>query len=262
VLKPVFEEHNSKRWPDSFYIWRLRGMVEKSGYSENLTAALDFYGKMGDELKQACANESLPCLDRKPSLRPPWRAEYNEFIWPYFSKIFLSAITFSKLDEESILAQKYISSGTREMVEDYTYVTLETPVPSRRKVLNAYPDYYIHMTKEKFRILSDIAVGYKSVVAYLFALAVFIHLVLFVREARRRRFSAEVLYGFVVLGSLLSLVSVLSFVYITLWPITRPLFSAYPVIIIYIALVALLLFRARQTEKEEAMLPYEQWQAE
>lgn len=256
ILKPLFDADRSLRWPDSFYIWRLRDKVEMAGYSENLTDALDFYGKMGAELKEACENGSLPCLARKPSLRPPWRAEYNEFIWPYFSKVFLSAITFSKLDEDSILAHKYISSGTTEMVEDYTYVTLENPVTSRRKVMDNYPEYYMHMTTEKFRILSDIAKAYKAVVVYLFALALFIHLVLFVREVRRRQFSVEVLYGFVVLGSFFSLVSVLSFVYITLWPITRPLFSAYPVTLFYIALVAILLFRARQQEREDAMLPW------
>ena len=142
------------------------------------------------------------------------------------------------------------------MVEDYTYVTLENPVTSRRKVMDNYPEYYMHMTTEKFRILSDIAKAYKAVVGYLFVLALFIHLVLFVREVWRRQFSVEVLYGFVVLGSLFSLASVLSFVYITLWPITRPLFSAYPVTLFYIALVAILLFRARQQEREEAMLPW------
>ncbi|MGI9537625.1 MAG: hypothetical protein ACR2PB_11175 [Desulfocapsaceae bacterium] len=262
ILKPYFEADRSLRWPNSFYIWRLRDRVEMAGYSKNLTDALDFYEKMGAELREACENGSLSCFDRKPSLRPPWRAEYNEYIWPYFSKVFLSAITFSNLDEDTILAQKYISSGTTEMVEDYTYVTLETPVTSRRKVMNNYPDYFIHMTTEKFRILSDMAKAYKSVIVYLFSLAVFIHLVLFLREAWRRRFSVEVLYGFVVLGSLFSLVSVLSFVYITLWPITRPLFSAYPVILFYIALVVILLFRAWQKEREEAMLPYEQWRAE
>lgn len=55
---------------------------------------------------------------------------------------------------------------------------------------------------------------------------------------------------FVILGGLISLVSVLTFVKITLWPITRPLFSAYPLVLLYISVAGLALQRAWNNSRQ------------
>jgi hypothetical protein len=48
-----------------------------------------------------------------------------------------------------------------------------------------------------------------------------------------------------LLGGLCALLATLSFVHLTLWPIRRPLYAAYPVILLYIAL-ALAAFARRE----------------
>jgi len=53
-----------------------------------------------------------------------------------------------------------------------------------------------------------------------------------------------VVFGFVLLGGLISLVSILTYVNITIWPVTRPLFSAYPVVLLYISFMLVSVQRA------------------
>jgi len=249
-LKPIFEKSKSSAWPDSFYIWKLRAAASNGGHVDTLTDALDFYGQIGADIQQACDAETIPCYDRKPTLRPPWHAAYNHNIWPVFSKIFSDAVTFSMFDEEQMKINARTSSGTKEIMEDYIFVTGEHLVPSQRSVLNNQPSYYTHMKIEKFRILIDIAAIYKWLTPILFVLAVVAHLLLFVRETVKKQCSIELWMLIAILGGLISLVSVLTFVKITLWPITRPLFSAYPLVLLYISVAGLALQRAWNNSRQ------------
>ena len=144
-----------------------------------------------------------------------------------------------------------ISYGPKEIMVDYEFVTREHLVPSRRSVLNNRPSYLIHMKTEKFRILVDIAVIYKWLVPVLFTFGVIVHLLLFARETVTKSYSIEIWLLFVILGGLVSLVSVLTYVKITLWPITRPLFSAYPLILLYIAVAAAAAGRAWENARRD-----------
>ena len=153
-------------------------------------------------------------------------------------------------DEEQMKINARTSSGTKEIIEDYIFVTGEHLVPSQRSVLNNQPSYYTHMKIEKFRILIDIAAIYKWLTPILFVLAVAAHLLLFVRETVKKQCSIELWMLFAILGGLISLVSVLTFVKITLWPITRPLFSAYPLVLLYISVAGLALQRAWNNSRQ------------
>ena len=243
-LKPILEKKRSSAWPPSFYIWTLRSAADKGGHVDTLTDALEFYGVIGAEIHQACEAGTLPCYDRKPTLRPPWHAEFNHKIWPVFSEIFTDSVTFSRFDEEKQKVNARISYGPKEIMEDYRFVTREHLVPSKRSVMNNQPRYYTHMKTEKFRILADIAAIYKWLTPGLFVLGAIVHLLLFVRETLKKHYSSESWLLFVILGGLISLVSVLSYVKITLWPITRPLFSAYPLVLLYISVGAAAACRA------------------
>ena len=146
-----------------------------------------------------------------------------------------------------------ISYGPKEIMVDYAFVTGEHLVPSKRGVINNEPNYYTHMKTEKFRILVDIAVIYQWLTPILFCLGVIAHLVLFVRETVKKKYSTEIWLLFVILGGLISLVSVLTFVKITLWPITRPLFSAYPLVLLYISVAGMAAQRAWVNSRRTAL---------
>jgi hypothetical protein len=250
-LKPIFENNRSNAWPPSFYIWTLRSAADKGGHVDTLTDALAFYGDIGAEIHQACEAGTLLCYDRKPTLRPPWHAKYNYKVWPVFSELFTEAVTFSRFDEDGMKVDGEISYGPKEIMVDYEFVTREHLVPSRRSVLNNRPSYLTHMKTEKFRILVDIGVIYKWLTPVLFSFGVIVHLLLFARETVTKSYSGEIWLLFVILGGLVSLVSVLTYVRITLWPITRPLFSAYPLVLLYISVGAAAACRAWENSRRD-----------
>ncbi len=252
-LEPYFAKHEQgARMVPSFYIWSLREMVREAGYTKNLTEALHFYGRIGDELEHACKDGRLDCLDRAPSLQPPWNSSYNKLIVPVFVDIFKQAVGFTRFHAELKKFEKWKSNGSNEVIANYKFVTLEHILPTDNKTVTEYPEFYQHMRLEKVRLLKDIGESYKLLAPVLFTIAVSIHLFLLVRVFRLRQCTVEVVFGAALLGGLVSLVTVLSFVKITLWPIGRPLYSAYPVVLLYISFMFISLFKSPRTTDEVA----------
>lgn len=223
--------------PPNFYIWTLRGMVAKSGNSNTLPEALDFYAKIGNELQDACNRGELNCLKRKPTIRPVWRFEYFSLVPETFWEILMQAVTFSYFVSDKDEYLKLTSSAKAETVPDYQFVTRERLVPGHKHHIRKLPPYYLKMKQEKVRVLTDITSGYKAVLPSLFIIALFSHLFCIGKSITSRSISFEVIYGLILLGGILSLISVLTYVKITLWPINRPLFSAYPLVLLYISVM-------------------------
>ncbi len=238
-LKPYFDEGaKGAQLPPSYYIWVFRSMVRKSGNADSLPEALAFYRKMGEEIGAACEAGTIPCLDRKASIKPVWRVEYIKLIPTFFWDIFKRAITFQSFTTDEYEYSQRRSTGTSEMVRDYQFVTREKIVPRRLAEIQVYPHYYMHMIIEKFRILIDIAAGYKVVIPFLFPLAFLVHLVSLGQSIIRREIDFGAMFGLIVLGGIFSLVCLLTYVKITLWTVHRPLFSAYPLVLFYISMMS------------------------
>ena len=239
-LRPYFQEGaKGARMPKSFFIWVLRDMVRKSGNADSLPEALAFYGKVGEEINTACQAGDIPCHDRKPSITPIWKADYIKFIPSTFWKIFRQAITFSFYNSDDQEYVTWTTNAKTEMVKDYQFVTREKLAPGLKRTIQAYPEYYMHMIIEKFRLLNDIAAGYKALVPYLFSLALLWHIIIIVQGCIQKTIRVEVVSGFIVLGGIVSLISVLTYVKITLWPVNRPLFSVYPLVLLYISMMSI-----------------------
>lgn len=237
-LEPLFQEAaKGHQWLKSYFIWTFRDIVSTGGYADSYPEALDFYAKIGEEIQAACTAGEIECLDRKPTIRPIWKSEYNKLIPKHFWQIFKQAITFSSFTSEEYEYTRWLTSATAEMVYDYRFVTREHLVPGYRTHMENYPSYYMDMITEKFRLLTDIAKGYKSIIEYLFWAALGAHLFFAVRMILERQITFEFVSGCMVLGGILSLVSVLTYVEITLWAIDRPLFSAYPLVLLYISMM-------------------------
>lgn len=226
-------------------------MVGKARYKTNLTKTLHFYKKIGDELAQACKDGRLTCLDRKPSLQPPWNASYNQLIGPAFVDIFKQAVGFSNFHAEPDKFEKWQSRGSSKIIADYRFVTLDRILPNDRDVVLDYPEYYQHMRKEKVRLLKDIGDSYHFLAPILFILALLTHLISTTKDIRRRQCSLATVFGLALLGGLVSLIAILSFVQITLWPINRPLYSAYPVILFYICFMVGAFFQSSSSKREK-----------
>lgn len=237
-LRPYFiEKAKGPRWPESFFIWTFRDVVAKSGNSDSYVEALGFYGRIGQEIADACEAKELDCVDRKPTIRPIWYKEYNTMVPEYFWLIFRQAISFSFYNVNDHEYVRWFTNARGEMIEDYRFVTRENLVPGHQEQMDLVPEYYMDMIVEKFRILNDIAGGYKFTTIYLFWAALGAHIFLAYRMIRLKSITFEFVSGCIVLGGILSLVSVLTFVKITLWPVNRPLFSAYPLVLLYLSMM-------------------------
>lgn len=255
-LRPYFEEAKKGRHlPDSFYIWTLLDVVRESGNDNSLPESLEFYAKVGAEIKAACEAGTIPCLDRKPSIKPVWRAEYIKLTPRTFWNILQQAITFRTFTLKAHEYQKWKTTASKEMVQDYLFVTREKLVPGHWRDIQKYPDYYIHMIVEKFRILADIGNGYKTLIPIFFTLAFLAHVFFLGRSIKRREFDFASIFGLIILGGIISLVSILTYVKITLWPINRPLFSAYPLVLYYISVMAVSAYNSLKNTQRNQLEP-------
>ena len=258
-LIEYFEDDPKKKLKlhPSLYIWKLRDVVAKSGNADTLPEALSFYADIGKELQEACERGELACLDRKPSIRPVWRDQYYPLAPETFWKILKQAVTFSYFDNEKDEYLKWQSYAKTEWLGDYEYVTRARLVPSSRQKIRQLPPDYLRMIEEKFRVLIDIASGYKAIVPWFFILALTVHLVGAGKSVLTKSIHFEVVYGLIILGGILSLITILTYVKITLWPINRPLFSAYPLVLLYIIVMVSFLWNNLLKRNPPVQDPYQ-----
>lgn len=244
-LEPIVRQREQRaQLPPSFFIWSFRSLVNAAGYTESLPTVLEYYQRVGAEIADACRSGALVCLDRKPSLQPPWHASYNALIMPTYFENFRRAVGFTNFKLDVHLVKNMRSDKNPEVQNDYRYVTLNRLVPSDSKTIQAYPEYYEKLRKEKVRLLADIGKSYGYFVPVLFLGALFGHGFLAVRDFRRRQCSTESVFSLVLLGGLVSLIAILTFVQITLWPVARPMYSAYPLVLLYICFLGCAVRRA------------------
>ncbi|MCK5070998.1 MAG: hypothetical protein KAR01_10665, partial [Desulfocapsa sp.] len=105
---------------------------------------------------------------------------------------------------------------------------------STAKIRN-YPDFYNHLKREKYRNLNNIGEMYKSIISILFWISLAAHLFFIAKGFWEKQLRFDAVMGLVILGGLISLISILTYVGITLWQVRRPLFSAYPLVLLYIS---------------------------
>ena len=233
-LEPRFLAIRS-HWPPSFFIWTLRAMAHESGKITSLPQALAFYRQVGDELAAACQDGRLSCLNRRPSLQPPWHSWYNRRIIPEFTGLFAWAVGFDHLQDLPKRFEHDRSTFLNKTVyDDFRFVTQEKLVPTVSPPYFNYPDYYQHLRVVKTDILNNIAGFYPVLMPYLFAVACCLHLFFLGRDIIRRRLSLMSLWGLALFGGLVSLLAVLTYVKITLWPVARTIYPAYALVLLYV----------------------------
>ena len=224
------------QWPPSFFIWEIREAVNGAGYSTDLDTALKFYRNIGNDIKNACDAGRLSCISRGASLQPPWFSVYNYRALKEFGKILINSIGFKNFNTSLGQIEKRHSTSNLKILLDYSKVVHDKILPYRGQKNKKYPDYYQKMRIEKIRILEDIGNSYKLIVPVLFAFSIIIN---FINGKKIQIFmdtSPLIFAGIIIIVGIISLAIVLTFVSVTLWPIKRPLYSIYPLILLYIIL--------------------------
>ena len=178
----------------------------------------------------------MSCISRGASLQPPWFSVYNYRALKEFGKILINSIGFKNFNTSLGQIEKRHSTSNLKILLDYSKVVHDKILPYRGKKNKKYPDYYQKMRIEKIRILEDIGNSYKLIVPVLFIFSIIIDFINGKKMHSSMDTSPLIFAGIIIIVGIISLAIVLTFVSVTLWPIKRPLYSIYPLILLYIIL--------------------------
>jgi len=220
--------------PAAFFIWIFRDAVASAGYYKDGKSAMEFYSRMGKELREACDDGRLQCQPLLASDVPPWNKAYNALFVPSFAKIFSRIVRFN---EFSASIDDLYSAPRGDITAFYAAVTREnirTDNPKLEREL--VPERHLHLENEKIRILNQIITGYSVVVPVLFFAACACFLVsLCVSIYKRRLPSWSMAFAAASLGGILSLTVILTLLEITSYSeIGRAMLSTYPMLLFFI----------------------------
>ena len=236
-LKPFLD--GESKMLAAFYIWRLRSAVRRAGYydrPDDATREFEFYQKMGEELRIACENGSLDCFDRKATIRPAWHPEFNEHVLGELAGLTGQALTFSLFQSN---ANEFASKEDMDTLFAYNLLTGEDALRKSQYFEPKWPGYYRNMVERKQALMAVVGKVYNYVAPVLFVAALLFHLWLLVQMAMRRELAAKPVYGLIILGSIFTILAMLTFVKITIWPVSRPMHTLSPLMLLYIGYILL-----------------------
>ncbi len=110
-LQPYLEGEIGRNWADAssemtklpaeqrqigggWYTWALRDSVVAAGHGHNAGEAVAFYGRMADEINQACASGRLPAGPPRSGFLPIWRANLTSAVVDTFVDFADFAVSF------------------------------------------------------------------------------------------------------------------------------------------------------------------------
>ncbi len=236
-LKPYLE--GESKMLAAFYIWRLRSAVRRAGYYDrpaDATREFDFYRRIGEELEAACNDGRLDCYDRKASLRPVWVSEFNNQVFPVFLELTTRALTFALFQPSSANIGSKVDLDT---LIYYDFLTGENTLRKSVYFENKVPDYHRKMVAKKEKLMTATGKIYKILTPVMFVLALSFHLYLLAVMVMRREYSGKPLFGLILIGSIFTVLAMLTFVKITIWPVIRPMHTLSPIILLYICYMLL-----------------------
>ena len=238
-LYPYLDGERRMNWQNAFFMWGLRRGLHIGKFAENAQEAEDFWLQIGTEVQQACNDGRLECVRSKPSIRPLWHSSFNKPAVKEFWNIVRQITEFNDPD----ITNNNISRGKEQMMWDYIIVTGELFVPSRRNLIEKYPDFHKNMKIRHMDILTDISNLYEIVVPVFFWFSLLTTVFVIGRELFQRHLAYDVIPLLSLLGGLFTLCLLLTFVSITMWEISRPIHSAYPLVLMFIGYSLVILDR-------------------
>lgn len=227
----------ASQYPASFFIWTLRSAARKAGYYANPDdgrRSLDLYRRIGNEIAAACAGGELDCLDRGPSLRPPWLPHHWAFVGDSLAEVIGHAIGFSQFN---VYALRYLSDAPPDYLDFAASITGEQPANRTHRALREHSAGYQASRERREYLMKRFVNVYRYLVPILFLAALFFHGRRLVRMSLARRLDRSALFALLPLGYVATLVLMLTYVLVTLWPVDRPLHTVYPLVLLYIMLV-------------------------
>ncbi|OQX19236.1 MAG: hypothetical protein BWK76_05305 [Desulfobulbaceae bacterium A2] len=252
-LEPYLDGEIGNRWqricacpdlPAAFFIWAFRDAVTAAGYHMNAVDTLAFYGRIGEEIDQACSQGRIECRPRLTSLMPPWRPEYNAQLLPIYGKLLRQIVTMNAwaLTQGGLAAkvEGWRSQAPLPEMVLFESITRERVLPARKDVQETEPHFHRQLNREKTRLLDQIGRAYQRVVPYLFVVAFCLTVGTTLLDLRHRRLSPLPLCNWALLGGILAINAVITLVYITSYSeVGRAMTTAFPLVPAFILMAGL-----------------------
>lgn len=268
-LEPYLESKYGREWqggrydiPAAFFIWAFRDAVQRAGYynyseSENpktIKQTLEFYERMGSELKAACDSGKLECESLLSPFVPPWKKEYTKLLLPTFYDNLKRLVTF---DQFEFRLDSHISVGNYKHFELFKTVTNESIEVDRRSIRSKRPDFYLKVSEIKLKTIRNIWKNfYQNFVPWFFILFIILIPLKAIYELFKRDIRPVTVLGLAALAAVLSNTAIVTLVKITSYnEIARAMHAGYPVLIIFIIsgfITLAQLIRGQRKRKEEA----------
>ncbi|MBX2878343.1 MAG: hypothetical protein KTR32_00345 [Granulosicoccus sp.] len=242
ALESAIKIRSQKRH-NVFYMWTLRSAVNDGGYYSQgnmIQPALDVYRKIGDELQAACEAETIRCLDRSPTLRPPLYSEHIARLPRIFLELIIRSAGFRSHNADS---GEYSSKADMGMLMTFDYVTGHSAVRKSASFEDMRPKFSRINVALKEKIMGNIGVAYRYLMPVLLIFALCCHVLGLIRG---RGVSRVALFGLIAGGSVFGILAMLAYVRVTLWDVSRPITVVYPLLIFYaVTMTTSLLPRAK-----------------
>ncbi len=226
----------TNRYPSSFFLWTLRSAARQAGYYQDAAdgrPSLDLYRRIGEEIAAACAAEKLDCLDRPPTLRPPWLPQHWQFLGESLQEIATQAIGFNQF---KVYSAVYPSGAPDDYLAFAAEITGENPARRTRRAQNSLPPEFIASRDQREYLMKRFVNVYQYLVPLLCVVAFIVLGRRMVHMLSARVFDRSALLALLPLGYVLTLIMMLTYVLVTIWPVDRPLHTVYPLVLFFIVL--------------------------
>jgi hypothetical protein len=237
AVSPSLEElapgFYGNRYPASFFIWTLRSAARQAGYYEESAdgrPSLELYRRIGEEIAAACAAQTLSCLNRAPTLRPPWLPEHWRFVPQSLWDVTRQAIGFSGFN---VYSMRYPGASDDAYLAFSAEITGEHPERRLGRNQQTLPGEYLASRERREYLMKRFVNVYQYLAPLLMISALLVHIRRIHLMLRHRRYEPVTVAALIPLGSILTLIAMLTYVLVTLWPITRPLHTVYPIVLLY-----------------------------
>lgn len=219
--------------PAAFFIWAFRDAVATAGYHDSGSKALEFYGRMGREIADACDAGKLQCRTFSSSLVPPWRAEFNSLVLPTVYSVLKKTVTY---DGFNGMADHFRNAVPRELMQLFAEVTGEKLLSSKRGGEDVYPYYFTHLNREKMRILGQVGHFFQIVTPPLTLAALVLLLVNLARSWRRRHLPLLTVFSVAAATGVMGITAVMTLLAITSYSeIARVMHVSFPLLLLFIS---------------------------
>lgn len=222
AVSPAFAElapHLGSGYPAADFIWAFRDAVQDANYydrlglgdQENGRVTLEFYKRLGQEIRQACDTGKLTCDRLISPFIPAWQESYTKNLVPMFTKTLNKVLHFYRFEPRML--RKFLSAGSHKDQLLFSYMTNERTRTTNVAHLDMLPEAQVQTERMKTKRLLRIGRDYyQNTAPWPFIIALAALVLSLVMGLLRRTLDVGSVAALIVFAAMLSYLSVTTLV--------------------------------------------------